>query len=232
MRSVSLLLLVLLITPTVLAVSEIRVSSSTAFIGDTVTIEVSCDPNGKFVKGWETPLVVFDATILRCDEVTCGPFFDGYQQFFISGVIDNSNGTITNVYNLIVGRTGNVSRSGQLYFINFTALKVGNTSITLPGRNGICNESVYLSLTVIEGAVNVSAKDWIQPPPPVNETEPDEPYIPDEVGNISKPHQDVSPPRIMFDVTPNDKMWLLIGTIAGLLFVCLIVLFLSALVKR
>ena len=148
--------------------SLIIVSQQTAFVGDTVIVEVGCDPQGSYIKGWEVMLLEYNSTILQANSVTMGSFFDGFTQFPILGEI-NDSGKIVNIYNLIMAKKGNTSRSGQLFFVNFTALKAGNTSITI-SKVGICNESVYKDFTLTQGWVNVSEKDWIVPPPPVNDS--------------------------------------------------------------
>lgn len=176
-------LVALILCDTVTA-SLIIVSQQTAFVGDTVIVEVGCDPEGSYIKGWEVPLLEYNSSILQANSVTMGNFFDGFTQFPILGEI-NDSGKIVNTYNLIMAKKGNTSRSGQLFFVNFTALKAGNTSITI-SNVGICNESVYLDFRLIQGAVNVSEKDWIVPPPPVPPL-PDKPYINDSVDNIRNP---------------------------------------------
>jgi hypothetical protein len=183
--------------------SIITVSQSTAFVGDTIQIEIGCDPDGSYIKGWEIPLLTFDPTILRVKDVTIGRFFSGYQQFFINGTIDNTNGTIINIYNLIVGKTGNVSASGQLCYVNFTALKEGNASINI-SKVGICNESIYLPFITINGSVNVLGEqepdEPPEEPPVVPDVPPDVPVEPP----VEEPDIPDAPPIELPADVPND----------------------------
>jgi hypothetical protein len=131
--------------------SIIRVESKTVTVNQSFTLNISCNPNEP-IKGWEFK-VKFDASCLFANYVAEGNFFDGYQTFPVMGIIDNTDGTITDIYDLIVGQ-GHVSSFGIFASINFTAISEGNTSIELYDV-GICNESRYLINTINNGYVIV-----------------------------------------------------------------------------
>lgn len=185
--------------------SEILVSSTTAFLNDTVTVEIGCDP-ASWIKGWELK-IRFDQTRLNATSVTVGNFFEGYQQFHGNGIIDNTNGTIINVYGLIVGKTGNVSTSGTLVYVNFTAKAIGEAVVTLYDA-GVCNETRYLPLFVVNGSVVISKQNNTSPPePPENDTTPPDepPVVPPDEPPVDEPPviPPDEPPVIPPDEQPN-----------------------------
>lgn len=133
-------------------ITEVRTSTTTAYVNENVTVEIGCDPS-TWIKGWEIK-IRFNQTLLSATSVSMGNFFNGYQQFPMTGVIDNINGTIINIYNLIVGKTGNVSASGTLVYVNFTMKGIGRAVVTLYDV-GVCNETRYLPVRVMNGSVTV-----------------------------------------------------------------------------
>lgn len=163
--------------------SEIKVSTSScsSLINENVTVDIVCHPT-TWIKGWEFT-IRFNQTLLSATSVTIGGFFDGYQQFPGLGIIDNANGTITSIYNLIVGKTGNVSTNGTLVYIDFATKAIGEAAVTLYGA-GVCNETQYLPLSVVNGSVSIVMQpDNDTDTPPTNNTGPtDEPpvIVPDE----------------------------------------------------
>lgn len=140
--------------------TQVMVSTSTAYLNETATVEIGCSPTEP-IKAWEF-MVSFNPMILQADTVTLGRFFGTYSTFFSSGVIDNTNGTITKLYALILGQ-GNITTSGQLVYINFTTKGIGEAVVTLSGV-GLCNETRYLPIAVINGSVLVSERE-----PPVSD---------------------------------------------------------------
>jgi len=116
------------------------------------SINVSCAPS-RPVKGFEFRLS-FNSTLLQANSVTEGDFFEGYATFFSPGIINNSEGTIINIYNLIVGK-GNITHNGTLVTINFTAKdKIGASEINLHNV-GLTNESTYIPVAVYNGSINI-----------------------------------------------------------------------------
>jgi hypothetical protein len=121
---------------------------------ETFTVSIFCDPV-QSIKAFELS-VSFDETLLQANSVSEGTIFDGFETFYNSGTINNTTGTITNVYSLILG-AGNVSESGSLVTISFTALGVSGTAhITLTDA-GLTNETMYLPVSVINGSVQIDA---------------------------------------------------------------------------
>jgi len=130
--------------------------SNTVSVGETFDVQITLSPDD-YVKGWELK-VVFDADMLTANTVSSGDFFQDYLTMFNPGIIDNVNGTILNIYGLIIGREGNISDDGSIVVISFTADALGTTEIGLYDT-GIVNESRYLPMTVGNGTVVITEKD-------------------------------------------------------------------------
>lgn len=117
-----------------------------------------------YVKSWEFK-ILFDKDLLEATSVSEGDFFVGYVTFFMPGEIDNVNGTIINIYSLIVGK-GNVTENGTLVKISFKAKNLSGESKIRFYDQGITNESKYLPLNVTNGTVMVTggmeeARSWL-----------------------------------------------------------------------
>ncbi len=131
-----------LINPSTLSVSP----------GDTFTIDVYCVPRQE-IKAFEFKLS-FDSSLVQANEVVEGNIFDGHYTFFNAGIIDNTAGTIVNIFNLIIGLES-VSDPGTFVSISFTALSNPGTSIIDIYDAGVTNESGYISIVVNDGEVTI-----------------------------------------------------------------------------
>ena len=129
-------------------------SSQIVSSGETFTVNVSCVP-GQPIKSFEFKLS-FDASLLQVNSVTEGDIFDGYDTFFNAGTINNTAGTVVDVYGLIMG-SGNVSDSGTFVSVSCTAKDVSGTSTLALSSVGVTNETAYVSITVNNGTVQVDA---------------------------------------------------------------------------
>ena len=119
--------------------------------GDIIDVSIVCVPT-QYVKAWECKLN-FNKNVLNAVQVEEGNFFSGYQTFFNEGIIDNVNGTIINMYNLIMGQ-GNVTGDGTIVDITFHAVGYGLCNISLYDV-GITNETMYIPSTFIDSSVFV-----------------------------------------------------------------------------
>ncbi len=135
--------------PTIVSINP---SNQTVSSGDNITIEVFCIPSQP-IKAYEFKLS-FDPSILQANTVTMGDIFDGYTTFFNPGVINNTIGTIVNVYNLIVG-LGNITNNGTFVTISFTAKSTAGTSILEFYEAGVTNETGYIPITINDGNVTI-----------------------------------------------------------------------------
>ncbi len=120
--------------------------------GSNFSINISCIP-GQPIKSFELK-VSFNATLLQANNVSEGNIFSGYSTFFNAGIINNTAGTIINVYGLIMG-AGNVSTPGTLVIINFTANQISGISSLNLYDVGVTNESEYVPLVVNNGSAQV-----------------------------------------------------------------------------
>jgi len=136
-------------------------SSQNVSAEDTFDVNVSCVP-GQAVKAFEFKLS-FNPSLLQANSVTEGDIFDGYTTFFNPGTIDNSTGTIVDVYSLIIG-PGNVSNVGTFVTISFTAKDASGTSTLDIYDVGVTDETGYLSIDVSDGAVTVQGTGGGSPP--------------------------------------------------------------------
>ena len=133
---------------------SINPSSQTVSSEETFNIDVYCNP-GQPIKSFEFKLS-FDASLLQVNSVTEGDIFDGYTTFFNSGTINNSAGSIVDIYGLITG-TGNVTGNGTFVSISVTAKDVTGTSSIGLYDAGVTNETEYGLLEVNNGTVQVDA---------------------------------------------------------------------------
>jgi len=136
-------------------------SSQTVSPGGTFNVNVSCVPNQP-VKAFEFKLS-FDPSLLQVNSVTEGNIFNGYNTFASTGTIDNTAGTIVDVYSLIVG-SGNVTNNGTLVTINLTALDSTGTSTLDLYDTGVTDEAGYLSISVNDGSITVQGTGDPDPP--------------------------------------------------------------------
>ena len=126
--------------------------SKTVSPDDTFSVNVSCVP-GQPMKSFEFRLS-FNASLLQANSVVEGDIFDGFGTFFNDGTINNTAGTIVDIYDLIVG-AGTVSDSGTLVTISFTAKVATGISYLNLVSVGVTNATQYLPVTVLNGNVSV-----------------------------------------------------------------------------
>ena len=130
----------------------INPASRTVSAGQTFTLNVSCTP-GQSIKSYEFK-VSFNPTLLQANSVTEGNIFNGYTTFFNAGTINNTAGTIVDVYGLILG-AGGVSSPGNCAYISFTAHLASGTSTVGLYNVGVTNETAYVPITVTNGSVTL-----------------------------------------------------------------------------
>jgi chitodextrinase len=150
--------------------------SQTISPGGSVTVTVDCIP-GQPVKAFELKLS-FNPSILQATSVSEGNLFVGYATFFNPGTIDNTAGTIVNIYDLIVG-PGNVTNAGTFISVNFAAKSTsGSTTFALYDL-GVTNEADYIQVNVTTASVIVEGLSTESRNPPFSGP----PYIPPSLQN-------------------------------------------------
>jgi hypothetical protein len=131
---------------------KVDLLSQTISSGSTFTINIACVPS-QSIKAFELQ-VVFNPSLLKANSVAKGNIFNSYSTFFNPGSIDNVKGTITDVYDLILGK-GMTSSSGTLVTISFTAKSTSGTSTINLKNVGVTNDLRYVPITITNGSVQI-----------------------------------------------------------------------------
>ena len=90
--------------------TSVNVNPLNQIVGSQINfnVDIYCVPSEP-IKAYELR-ISFDETLVQADSVVEGNIFDNYSTFFSSGIIDNDDGTIINIFGLIIG-PGNVSEN-------------------------------------------------------------------------------------------------------------------------
>lgn len=164
-------------------------------INQTFTISLNINTNGtKQIRGWQASFS-FDPTQLQCTGVTEGSFFtsfvtanSGTSTSFGSATIDNTDGTITGLYDALLGnaQAGGQTGSGTVATLSFKAIggagamvSVAPSNVIVTDVNGtaipniiVAGASVTLSPNVPSSSVPVNANLYPQltliAPAPIN----------------------------------------------------------------
>ena len=119
--------------------------------GDSFVINVTCSPSDE-IKSYEVELS-YDPSLFTVSSVSEGDFFNGFDTFFNQGTIDNTGGTISDVYGLIVG-PGTVNSPGVLIQLNCAVVSEGNCSVEITDV-GLTNNTVYLDVNSVNDTVSI-----------------------------------------------------------------------------
>ena len=131
---------------------SINPSTQSVSTDEDFNVDVYCNPDEP-VKAYEFKML-FNASLIQANLVTEGDIFSGYSTFYNSGIINNSEGSIINVFGLIIGQ-GNVTDPGTLVTISCTAKSnIGSSNLTLYDV-GITNETNYISIITIDGYITI-----------------------------------------------------------------------------
>ena len=130
--------------------------SQTVSPGETFTVDLYCVP-AQPIKSFELKLS-FNSSISQANSVTKGHILDGFDTFFKPGNINNTDGTIFNIYGLIMG-SENVTEPGIFATISFTVEPTFGTSILDIYDVGVTNETGYVPIAVNDGSVTVGVLD-------------------------------------------------------------------------
>ncbi len=110
--------------------ADVKVSPSSypANQGETFDLNVTIDPQGAAIAGAQLN-IDFDQTKIKINKITEGNLFkqNGASTFFSNGIINNSTGSVINLFGVVIGRT-NVSNPGTFIIINATAIGSSGTS--------------------------------------------------------------------------------------------------------
>ncbi len=153
------LLLVLVLLIPISSAANINTSNKIVAPGQSFDLNVSINPLGTSIAGAQLD-ISFNRSILRINSVTEGNLFkqNGANTFFNSGDINNSAGTVVNIFDAIIGKS-NVSTPGTFIIINITALgssgisgiNLSNVKISDPNGSSVAlnvtNASVLVHIT-------------------------------------------------------------------------------------
>jgi general secretion pathway protein D len=107
--------------------------------------------------------LAFDPTILQLTGVTEGPFLSsGGTTFFFPGIIDNTAGTVTFVADTLIGPISGVTGGGTLVDLNFHAISLGGSDLTL--SNVILQDSIGSDIAFTTGPGHVTVLSTVPEP--------------------------------------------------------------------
>lgn len=153
-KIVLLFILMLFIPVTFSSATLITVQDTTAQVNQHFLVNITCLPSEP-IKAYEMK-IRYDPRILSATSLSSGDFFMGKPTFSSPNcVINNTQGTIINVYDLTIGRGEMVIDPGVLLRIHFTANQNGTTVIELYDA-GVTNDTMYLPLSITNGTVTIS----------------------------------------------------------------------------
>ena len=183
------------------AETEISINPSNISVspGEEFSFTVDCSPIQP-VKSYELKLS-FDSNFIQIDSVENGSFFDGYSQFFNDGTIDNDAGTVTGIYNLIVG-PGNVNSEGSLIEVTASAHShFGSVAIELYDV-GLTNETNYIPITTDDCTIEIQDFISIFDPNPINESS----EVDNNLGSLSITINQMSGTLFNYSISTNPDV--------------------------
>lgn len=158
------LLLVLVLLIPISSAANINTSNKIVAPGQSFDLNVSINPLGTSIAGAQLD-ISFNRSILRINSVTEGNLFkqNGANTFFNSGDINNSAGTVVNIFDAIIGKS-NVSTPGTFIIINITALgssgisgiNLSNVKISDPNGSSVALNVTNASVRISGGITVVS----------------------------------------------------------------------------
>jgi len=131
-------------------------SSQIVTPGQNFILNVTIDQLGKPIAGAQLNLA-FNQSILNVNSITEGNLFkqNGASTFFSSGVINNSSGTVINIFGVVTGNA-NVSTPGTFILINITAIYTyGASGINLSNVKISDPHGAEVVSNVINGSVSI-----------------------------------------------------------------------------
>ncbi len=141
---------------------EISVYPSSQIIekGKEFTINISMDPFNNPVTAAQFNLF-FNSSFLEIRNVTEGSFFKqkGANTIFSPGIINNSHGTLINVWGLIIIPGANVTTKGTFARITMYAKNLGSSQLNLTSVIVSSPDSSAVQINATNGSVGVSTYD-------------------------------------------------------------------------
>ena len=147
-------LLLVLGTPSAVAATiEVSPRSAAVDVGGTVTLEILVtDVTDLFSFQFD---LAFDPAVLQANGITEGGFLpSGGATFFIPGTIDNTAGLISFTADTLIGAIPGVSGDGTLAAVEFQALTVGSSAISLTNHLLLDSSLGVIGATPLNGSVS------------------------------------------------------------------------------
>jgi PGF-pre-PGF domain-containing protein len=132
--------------------------------GQTFNLNITIDPLGAAISGAQLNLA-YNRSLLNVNSITEGNLFEqnGANTFFNGGTINNSKGTVENIFGVILGPY-NISNSGTFISVNLTAIgQSDSTGIDLSNVKISNPDGMAVPLDVINGRIIVNS-----PPAPTS----------------------------------------------------------------
>jgi len=99
--------------------------------------------------------IAFDPSILQATSVTEGAFLaSGGTTFFSGGMVDNTSGTISGIFDTLIGPVPGVSGSGVLAHLVFNTIGAGSSALTFSDTGFVNAALADIPLQVSNGSVS------------------------------------------------------------------------------
>jgi hypothetical protein len=134
-------------------------SNKTFAPGETSELAILIDPMGTYIAG-ATLNIAFGRDLVKVNKITEGNFFKqkNANTFFNSGVVNDSDGTVTNIYEAIMGNS-NVSNPGIFININLTVINSsGSSGINISNVEISDPNGFLIALNVTNGSITVNER--------------------------------------------------------------------------
>lgn len=143
------------------AISTVRVQpvNQEVVIGKEFTVELNVTP-GVPIAGMQSN-ILFNPAYIRIDSITFGNLFtqNGANEFSSPGVINNTSGTVTNIFDVILG-PNSVNTTGTFIRVHGTALAKGKSGINLTNIKIATPDGLSESLSYTNGTITVKYPSW------------------------------------------------------------------------
>lgn len=164
MKSSALVGLLILAEALGAATISITPASPTVFLGDAITLNVMVDGATTDLYGYQFSLS-YNPAILQAMSVSDGGLL-GTTGNFTSGLIDNTAGSLTLVYDFLNGAVPGVSGPGMLASIIFQATGLGISDVEfLPSGDLVISDSLGLEISSTGVSARVQVADTPIPEP-------------------------------------------------------------------
>jgi hypothetical protein len=136
----------LVVLTTFALATDVGVRTNQIQYDEEYSIFVYCIPTQP-IKGYEFQ-ISFNPEFLQVVEVIEGDIFQNYSTFFSNGIIDNDNGTVQNIYGVLLGDyfVNDTGTLIELIVMNNSTFGTGDISLN---SVGVVNGTSYVNTTVV-----------------------------------------------------------------------------------